>query len=266
MGEVCPTIEYLSHLSSFNKHTYSALESFWTTYCQFIKPSRLYSIYHLHTSVTAWCPVQALHRWGVWPFLHSSISPLLHPPRKYLLTFYTAAAALHLCRCRHRVWFPATATSHSSLAVSFSQPESLHLNWRGWHPDLEVGREMLRCLNPDQNKQLSLTHGYEWGLIFGSQHRIRVSSTTSGAGPGFPSDYWWVCRGWGMRSISRNTTKLCSRFAVGDFELNHWITQTTVLAWLLICTQTQYLIMMNWTNDKYLFAPSVEDTPDNTHL
>ena len=81
--------------------------------------------------------------------------------------------------------FPATATSHSSLAVSFSLPESLHLNWRGWHPDLEVGREMLRCLNPDQNKQLSLTHGYEWGLIFGSQHRIRVSSTTSGAGLGF---------------------------------------------------------------------------------
>ena len=142
-------------------------------------------LYLPSTSVTAWCPVQALHRWGVWPFLHSSISPLLHPPRKYLLTFYTAAAALHLCRCRHRVWFPATATSHSSLAVSFSQPESLHLNWRGWHPDLEVGREMLRCLNPDQNKQLSLTHGYEWGLIFGSQHRIRVSSTTSGAGPGF---------------------------------------------------------------------------------
>ena len=22
-----------------------------------------------------------------------------------------------------------------------------------------------RCLNPDQNKQLSLTYGYEWGLM-----------------------------------------------------------------------------------------------------
>ena len=33
--------------------------------------------------------------------------------------------------------------------------------------------------------------------------------------------------GRGMRNISGNTTKLCSRFAVGDFELNYWITQTT---------------------------------------
>ena len=34
--------------------------------------------------------------------------------------------------------------------------------------------------------------------------------------------------------------------------------QTAQLAWLFICTQTQYLIIMNWTNDKYLFSPSVE--------
>ena len=94
VGEVCPTIEYLSHLSSFNKHTYSALESFGTTHCQFIKPCR-YS-----TFLAAWRPVQALHRASVCG--HFSISPLLHPPRKYLLTFYTAAA-VHLHRCRHRV-------------------------------------------------------------------------------------------------------------------------------------------------------------------
>ena len=33
--------------------------------------------------------------------------------------------------------------------------------------------------------------------------------------------------GRGMRNISGNTTKLCSRFAVGDFELNYSRTQTT---------------------------------------
>ena len=48
-----------------------------------------------------------------------------------------------------------------------------------------------------------------------------------GCGPRLPSEYWWVCRGRGMRNISRNTTKLCSRFAVGDFELNYSRTQTT---------------------------------------
>ena len=75
VGEVCPTIEYLSHLSSFNKHTYSALESFWTTYCQFIKPSR----YSLSTIYICDCvvpgPVTASVRCvAISPFLHLTIA------------------------------------------------------------------------------------------------------------------------------------------------------------------------------------------------
>ena len=71
VGEVCPTIEYLSHLSSFNKHTYSALESFWTTHCQFIKPCR----YSLSTIYISGCVVPGPGLASVWCV---AISPSHH--------------------------------------------------------------------------------------------------------------------------------------------------------------------------------------------
>ena len=81
-----------------------------------------------------------------------------------------------------------------------------------------------------------------------------------GCGPRLPSDYWWVCwdEAWETFLEIQQSFAQDLQWETLNLIIREHRQQTAQLAWLFICTQTQYLIIMNWTNDKYLFSPSVE--------
>lgn len=85
-----------------------------------------------------------------------------------LLTFYPLATpSLISPPSSHRDTHQDTRKSVPRLVIVAPAPDSVHLNLRSLDPALlglagqSLRGALGRCLNPDPNKQLSLTYGYE---------------------------------------------------------------------------------------------------------
>lgn len=93
---------------------------------------------------------------------------------KSCLTFYSKEPSLHRVK-QGSVSDCGTNSKWSDAKHYFSK------KWNGIQSftvgQLQVRRR--RCLNPDQNKQLSLTYGYEWGLMRGSSSLLYLQPPRS---------------------------------------------------------------------------------------